>query len=152
VKPVEEYDDVRVDQVVVGSCTNGRIEDFRVAARVLGDQSVHPDVRFLCVPATMEVYIQMAREGLLEHFASRGAIVSAPTCGPCLGGHMGVLGIEEVGVYTTNRNFPGRAGHKSCQVYLASPAVAAATAITGRITHPSDVADEAIWEGAAEAA
>ena len=152
VSPVEEYDDVRVDQVVVGSCTNGRIEDFRVAARVLGDQKVHPDVRFLCVPATMEVFIQMAKEGLAEHFASAGAVVSAPTCGPCLGGHMGVLGVDEVAVYTTNRNFPGRAGHKSCQVYLASPAVAAATAVTGRITHPSDVADEAIWDGAAEAA
>ncbi len=131
--------DVPIDQVVIGSCTNGRLEDLREAARVLRGRRVHPRVRCLIIPATQEVYLRAAREGLLEAFVEAGAAVSAPTCGPCLGGHMGVLASGERCVATTNRNFVGRMGHPSSEVYLAGPAVAAASAVAGRVADPREV-------------
>lgn len=139
VKPVRELGDIRIDQVVIGSCTNGRLEDLQQAARVLKGRKVHPDVRLIVIPATYRIWEDALREGLLEIFLSAGAVISPPTCGPCLGGHMGVLGKGERAVATTNRNFPGRMGHRESEVYLANPAVAAASAITGRITHPEEV-------------
>ncbi len=140
VRPVGELDDVEIDQVVIGSCTNGRIEDLRVAAQVLKGKKVAPYVRLIVIPATQGVYLQAMREGLIETFVEAGAAVSTPTCGPCLGGHMGVLAEGERALATTNRNFVGRMGHPKSEVYLAGPAVAAATAVTGRITHPEEVA------------
>ncbi|MGC8843348.1 MAG: 3-isopropylmalate dehydratase large subunit [bacterium] len=139
VKPVKELTNIRIDQVVIGSCTNGRMEDLRKAARILKGRKVHPDVRLIVIPATQRIWEESAKEGLLEIFASAGAAISPPTCGPCLGGHMGVLGKGERAVATTNRNFPGRMGHKESEVYLASPYVAAASAIKGRIAHPEEV-------------
>ncbi|MGE5590682.1 MAG: 3-isopropylmalate dehydratase large subunit [Bacillota bacterium] len=139
-RPISEVGDVPVDQVFIGSCTNGRIEDLRVAASLLRGNKVHDGVRCLIIPATQGVYLQAMREGLLEVFLEAGAAVSTPTCGACLGGHMGVLAEGERCLSTTNRNFPGRMGHPKAEVYLASPAVAAATAITGRIAHPREVA------------
>jgi len=141
VHPVSEARDIRVDQAVIGSCTNGRLEDLRLAARVLGGRSVHPQVRLIVIPGTQEIYLQAMREGLLEMFAEAGAVVSPPTCGPCLGGHMGVLAKGECAISTTNRNFVGRMGHPESQVYLAGPAVAAASAVLGRIAHPREVAE-----------
>jgi 3-isopropylmalate/(R)-2-methylmalate dehydratase large subunit len=135
-KPVREVEPVPVDQVVIGSCTNGRIEDFRVAAKVLGKHSIHPEVRMIIIPATQDVYLKLINEGLAAQFVNAGAVISPPTCGPCIGGHMGILGENEVGVYTTNRNFYGRNGAKSSKVYLAGPAVAAASAVRGKITDP----------------
>jgi len=140
-RDVREYSDVAIDQVVIGSCTNGRIEDLRVAAKVLGDKKVDSEVRLIVIPATQEVYAQALREGLLEVFVEAGAAVSTPTCGPCLGGHMGVLAEGERALSTTNRNFTGRMGHTKSEVYLCGPAVAAASAVTGKITHPDEVAD-----------
>ncbi|MFC1493598.1 3-isopropylmalate dehydratase large subunit [candidate division KSB1 bacterium] len=134
--PISQIGDVRVDQVVVGSCTNGRIEDFRMAAEVLGDKQVHPRVRLIIIPGTQEIALQLINEGLAEKFIKAGAVISPPTCGPCIGAHMGILADEEVGLYTTNRNFRGRNGHTSSRVYLAGPAVAGATAITGKISDP----------------
>jgi 3-isopropylmalate/(R)-2-methylmalate dehydratase large subunit len=139
VKPVKELTHIRIDQVVIGSCTNGRLEDLRRAARVLKGKKVHPDVRLIVIPATQRIWEESLKEGLLDIFSSAGAVVSPPTCGPCLGGHMGVLGKGERAVATTNRNFPGRMGHKDSEVYLASPTVAAASAIKGRIAHPEEV-------------
>jgi len=138
-KPVSEYRDVRIDQVVIGSCTNGRITDLRSAAAVLKGRKVAPPVRAIIIPATQEVYAQALREGLLEIFIAAGAAVSTPTCGPCLGGHMGVLAAGERALATTNRNFVGRMGHKDSEVYLCGPAVAAASAVTGVITHPDEL-------------
>lgn len=139
VRPVREAGDIVLDQVVIGSCTNGRIEDFREAARVLKGRRVHPSVRLLIIPATQEVYSMALKEGLTEIFIEAEAAVSTPTCGPCLGGHMGILAPGEKALATTNRNFVGRMGHPASEVYLGSPAVAAASAITGRITHPEEV-------------
>ena len=139
-RPVSEVGDVPVDQVFIGSCTNGRIEDLRIAAGLLRGRRVHDGVRCLVIPATQGVYLQALREGLLEVFIEAGAAVSTPTCGACLGGHMGVLAEGERCLSTTNRNFPGRMGHPRAEVYLAGPAVAAATAIKGRIVHPEEVA------------
>jgi 3-isopropylmalate/(R)-2-methylmalate dehydratase large subunit len=139
VKPVKELTHIRIDQVVIGSCTNGRLEDLRRAARILKGKKVHPDVRLIVIPATQRIWEESLKEGLLEIFSSAGAVVSPPTCGPCLGGHMGVLGKGERAVATTNRNFPGRMGHKDSEVYLANPSVAAASAIKGRIAHPEEV-------------
>jgi 3-isopropylmalate/(R)-2-methylmalate dehydratase large subunit len=139
VKPVKELTHIRIDQVVIGSCTNGRLDDLRRAARVLKGKKVHPDVRLIVIPATQRIWEESLKEGLLDIFSSAGAVVSPPTCGPCLGGHMGVLGKGERAVATTNRNFPGRMGHKDSEVYLASPTVAAASAIKGRIAHPEEV-------------
>ena len=141
-RPVEEAEDIRIDQVVIGSCTNGRLSDLRVAAKILRGKRVHPEVRLIVFPATQEIYLNALKEGLLEVFVEAGAAVSTPTCGPCLGGHMGILAEGERALATTNRNFPGRMGHPKSEVYLASPAVAAASAITGKITHPARVAGE----------
>lgn len=139
VRPVGEAGDVSIDQVVIGSCTNGRIEDMREAALILKGRRVHPSVRLLVIPATQEVYAAALREGLMDIFIDAEAAVSTPTCGPCLGGHMGILAPGERALATTNRNFVGRMGHPSSEVYLSSPAVAAASALTGRITHPEEV-------------
>lgn len=130
---------VAVDQVVIGSCTNGRIEDLRAAASILRGRRVAPGVRCIVFPATQKIYLQAMREGLLEAFIEAGAIVSTPTCGPCLGGHMGVLAEGERAIATTNRNFVGRMGHPKSEVYLASPATAAASAVVGRIVDPGEV-------------
>jgi 3-isopropylmalate/(R)-2-methylmalate dehydratase large subunit len=137
-RAVEEMN-CRVDQVVIGSCTNGRIEDMRVAAHILKGRKVHKGVRCLIIPATPAVLKQCSIEGLVEIFIEAGAAVCTPTCGPCLGGHMGVLASGERALATTNRNFVGRMGHPESEVYLAGPAVAAATAIAGRICHPDGI-------------
>jgi 3-isopropylmalate/(R)-2-methylmalate dehydratase large subunit len=142
VKGVRSLAKVKIDQAVIGSCTNGRLEDLRIAAHILKGKKVAPYVRLIVIPATQEIYLQALREGLLEIFVEAGAAVSTPTCGPCLGGHMGVLGAGEVAIATTNRNFVGRMGHPTSQVYLANPAVAAASAIKGKITHPEEVVDK----------
>jgi len=136
VKPISETEKVRIDQVVIGSCTNGRIEDFRAAAGLLKGKTIAPYVRMIAIPATQEIYLQMMNEGLLEVFLRAGATISPPTCGPCIGGHMGILAENEVGLYTTNRNFKGRNGHTTSRVFLSSPLVAAASALTGVITDP----------------
>jgi 3-isopropylmalate/(R)-2-methylmalate dehydratase large subunit len=138
-KPVSQVKDVKIDQSVIGSCTNGRIEDLRIAAGILKNHRVHTGVRCIVIPGTQQVYLDALKEGLIEIFVRAGAAFSTPTCGPCLGGHMGVLAEGERCVSTTNRNFVGRMGHTKSEVYLASPAVAAASAITGRITHPDEV-------------
>ena len=137
--PVEELSDVVIDQVVIGSCTNGRISDLRVAAKLLHGKRVAPNVRLIVIPATQAIYMQALKEGLIETFVEAEAVFSTPTCGPCLGGHMGILAEGEKALSTTNRNFVGRMGHPKSEVYLCSPAVAAASAITGCITHPNDV-------------
>ena len=137
--PAEELSHIKIDQVVIGSCTNGRISDMRIAAQILQGRKVHPSVRLLIFPATQETYLQAVREGLMDVFIGAGAAVSTPTCGPCLGGHAGVLAEGERCLSTTNRNFPGRMGHPKSEVYLSSPAVAAASAVTGRITHPEEL-------------
>ena len=141
VAPASECGDIRIDQVVIGSCTNGRIEDLRVAAEVLGCRKVAPHVRLIVIPATQTIYKLAMREGLVEIFIDAGAAVSTPTCGPCLGGHMGCLAKGERAVATTNRNFVGRMGHPESEVYLAGPAVAAASAVAGRIASPGEVAE-----------
>ncbi len=139
VRPVEEIGNIPVDQVVIGSCTNGRITDLRQAADILKGKKVHPYVRLIIIPATQEVYKEAMREGLFEVFLEAGAAISTPTCGPCLGGHMGVLAEGERAVATTNRNFVGRMGHPKSEVYLSNPYVAAASAVAGRIAHPREV-------------
>ncbi len=136
-KTVDEItDDIKIDQVVIGSCTNGRLDDMRIAARVLQGRHVAKGMRCIILPATQAIYMQAMEEGLLKTFIEAGAVVSTPTCGPCLGGYMGILAAGEKCVSTTNRNFVGRMGHVDSEVYLASPAVAAASAVTGRITDP----------------
>jgi 3-isopropylmalate/(R)-2-methylmalate dehydratase large subunit len=136
---VSEAREIRVDQSVIGSCTNGRLEDLRVAAQVLKGRKVHRDVRCIILPGTQQVYMDALKEGLIEIFIEAGAAVSTPTCGPCLGGYMGILAAGERSISTTNRNFRGRMGHPDSEVYLSNPAVAAATAITGYITAPQEV-------------
>jgi 3-isopropylmalate/(R)-2-methylmalate dehydratase large subunit len=138
VKPVRDVN-VEIDQAFLGSCTNGRIEDLRLAASILKRRKVHPSVRMIVVPASTRVYRQALEEGLVEIFINAGAFVSGPTCAACLGGHMGVLASGERCVSSTNRNFIGRMGHRDSEVYLANPAVVAASAITGKITHPDDI-------------
>jgi len=138
-RSIDEVGDIRIDQVVIGSCTNGRLEDLRMAAKVLKGSKVSSSVRAIIVPATQKIYLEAMKEGLLEIFIEAGAAVSTPTCGPCLGGHMGILAKGERAVATTNRNFVGRMGHPESEVYLASPAVAAASAITGKISTPEEV-------------
>ncbi|MCI9067594.1 MAG: 3-isopropylmalate dehydratase large subunit [Lachnospiraceae bacterium] len=135
-RSIDEAGEVAVDQVVIGSCTNGRMDDLRTAAKILEGRKVKKGVRTIVIPATQKIYLQAMEEGLLKTFIEAGAIVSTPTCGPCLGGYMGVLAEGERCVSTTNRNFVGRMGHVSSEVYLASPAVAAASAVTGRISGP----------------
>jgi 3-isopropylmalate/(R)-2-methylmalate dehydratase large subunit len=134
--PVEDAKNIAIDQVVIGSCTNGRISDLRIAAEILKNRHVKKGVRTIIFPATQDIYLQALKEGLIEVFIKAGAAVSTPTCGPCLGGHMGILAKGERAVATTNRNFVGRMGHVESEVYLASPAVAAASAVTGYITGP----------------
>ena len=138
-KTIDEVGEVKIDQVVIGSCTNGRICDLRIAAKVMKGKKIAKGMRCIIFPATQAIYLQALKEGLLETFVSAGAVVSTPTCGPCLGGHMGILAEGERAVATTNRNFVGRMGHTSSEVYLASPAVAAASAITGYISSPENV-------------
>lgn len=135
-RTADEIGDVKIDQVVIGSCTNGRISDLRIAAKILRGKKVADGVRVIIIPGTQQVYMDALREGLLEIFVEAGAVVSAPTCGPCLGGHMGVLASGERCVSTTNRNFVGRMGAKDSEVYLASPAVAAFSALEGKISCP----------------
>jgi 3-isopropylmalate/(R)-2-methylmalate dehydratase large subunit len=138
-RPVSEATEVSLDQVVIGSCTNGRLEDLEIAASLLKGKKVHPEIRLLVFPGTQQIYLDALRRGYIETFIEAGAVVSTPTCGPCLGGHMGILAKGEKALATTNRNFVGRMGHPESEVYLASPAVAAASAIKGRITAPWEV-------------
>lgn len=138
-RPVHQAGEVRIDQSIIGSCTNGRLEDLQVAADVLGGRRVHPNVRCIIIPGSQSVYLDALRQGLVEVLIEAGAAVSTPTCGPCLGGHMGVLAAGERAVSTTNRNFRGRMGHPESEVYLAGPAVAAASAVAGRIAHPGEL-------------
>lgn len=138
-RPVSQVGEVEIDQVVIGSCTNGRLEDLQIAAQILKGRQVHPRLRCIIIPGTRHVYLEALREGLIETFVNSGAVVSTPTCGPCLGGYMGVLAAGERCVSTTNRNFVGRMGSPESEVYLANPAVAAASAIAGRIASPEEV-------------
>jgi len=139
-RTIDNVGEVTIDQVVIGSCTNGRIEDLRVTAQILKDKTVDRRLRVIIFPATQKIYLQALQEGLIEIFVKAGAVVSTPTCGPCLGGHMGILAKGERALATTNRNFVGRMGHPESEVYLSSPAVAAASALTGKITNPEDLA------------
>ena len=138
-KPISEATHIKIDQSVIGSCTNGRIEDLRIAAGILKGRKVHRDVRLIVIPATQEIFLQSIKEGLTEIFVEAGGAVSTPTCGPCLGGHMGVLAAGERAVATTNRNFVGRMGHVKSEVYLANPAIAAASAVLGRLGSPEEL-------------
>ncbi|MBE5921800.1 MAG: 3-isopropylmalate dehydratase large subunit [Lachnospiraceae bacterium] len=138
-RTIDEVGEVVIDQVVIGSCTNGRIDDLRIAAKVMEGKKVAPGMRAIIFPATQAIYLQAIEEGLITTFIKAGAVVSTPTCGPCLGGHMGILAKGERAVATTNRNFVGRMGHPESEVYLASPAVAAASAITGKISDPEEL-------------
>ena len=135
-KTIDEVGDITIDQVVIGSCTNGRIDDLRCAAEILKGKKVAKGLRVIIIPATQKIYLQAMEEGLLKTFIEAGAVVSTPTCGPCLGGYMGILAAGEKCVSTTNRNFVGRMGHVDSEIYLASPAVAAASAVTGKISGP----------------
>ncbi len=136
VKPVSEVDKVEIDQAVIGSCTNGRLEDLRLAAQIFRNKRVKEGVRVLIIPASQKVYMDAMNEGLLETFIKAGALICNPCCGPCYGGHLGLLAAEEVCISTTNRNFVGRMGHPKAKIYLASPATVASSALTGRITNP----------------
>jgi 3-isopropylmalate/(R)-2-methylmalate dehydratase large subunit len=139
VKPVTQLKGIKLDQVVIGSCTNGWLSDLRIAANILKGRKIHPGLRMLIIPATQSIYMAALKERLIEIFIKAGGVVSAPTCGPCLGGHMGVLAEGERALATTNRNFVGRMGHPKSEVYLSNPIVAAASAIKGRIVHPEEV-------------
>lgn len=138
-KTIDEISDVKIDQVVIGSCTNGRYSDIKIASDLLKGKKVHKDVRCIVIPGSQEVYLECLKNGLIENFITAGAVFSTPTCGPCLGGYMGILAEGERCISTTNRNFVGRMGHHNSEVYLASPAVAAVSAITGYITNPENV-------------
>lgn len=138
-RTIDMVGDIRIDQVIIGSCTNGRLEDLRVAASILKGRRIHRDVRCIIIPATQKIWKQAMSEGLFDIFVDAGAAVSTPTCGPCLGGHMGILAKGERAVATTNRNFVGRMGHPESEVYLASPAIAAASAVAGRIASPDEL-------------
>lgn len=139
VRGISEIGEIKIDQVVIGSCTNGRIEDLQVAASLLKGHKIAKGVRCIVIPATQMVYLEALRQGIIEIFIKAGAAVSTPTCGPCLGGHMGVLAPGEKAVSTTNRNFIGRMGHPQSEVYLSNPAVAAASAIAGKIISPEEI-------------
>ena len=141
IKNVSELEGTEIDQVFIGSCTNGRMDDLRIAAKILEGKKVAKGIRVIVIPATQQIYLDAMTEGLIRTFIEAGAIVSTPTCGPCLGGYMGVLAEGERCISTTNRNFVGRMGHVESEVYLASPAVAAASAITGKISGPDEVMD-----------
>ena len=138
-KTIDQVEDIKIDQVVIGSCTNGRYEDLKTAYEIIKGKKVAKGVRCIIIPATQKVYLQALKEGFLEAFVEAGCVVSTPTCGPCLGGHMGILAKGERAVSTTNRNFVGRMGHVESEVYLASTAIAAASAITGKISDVSEV-------------
>ena len=138
-KPVSQVGNIEIDQVLIGSCTNGRLEDLEIAAGIIKGRQIHPAVRCIVIPGSQQVYLDALREGLMEIFIRAGAVVTTPTCGPCLGGHMGVLANGERCLATTNRNFVGRMGSPESEVYLANPAVAAASAITGKITSPEEI-------------
>lgn len=138
-KTIDQVEDIKIDQVVIGSCTNGRYEDLKTAYEIIKGKKVAKGVRCIIIPATQKVYLQALKEGFLEAFVEAGCVVSTPTCGPCLGGHMGILAKGERAVSTTNRNFVGRMGHVESEVYLSSPAIAAASAITGKISNVSEV-------------
>lgn len=138
-RTIDEAGEVKIDQAVIGSCTNGRMEDLRAAAAILKGRKVHSDVRCIIIPGTQQIYLDAMKEGLIETFIKAGAVVSTPTCGPCLGGHMGILAAGERAVATTNRNFVGRMGHVDSEVYLSNPAVAAASAVTGFLTDPASL-------------
>jgi 3-isopropylmalate/(R)-2-methylmalate dehydratase large subunit len=139
VHPVSASTHISIDQAFIGSCTNGRIEDLRIAAKILKGRKVHPYVRCIVIPASKKVYMQALKEGLIDIFLEAGCVVSVSTCGPCLGGHMGILAEGERCISTSNRNFPGRMGHPKSEAYLANPAVVAASAVLGRIAHPEEV-------------
>ena len=139
-RPVTQAGNIEINQAIIGSCTNGRIDDLRVAAQILKGKKIHPSVRCIVIPGSQQVYAEALNEGLIGIFIEAGAAVSTPTCGPCFGGHTGVLAGGERCISTTNRNFVGRMGHPKSEVYLANPAVAAASAVTGRISHPDEVA------------
>ena len=138
-KTIDEVEEIFIDQSVIGSCTNGRIDDLRVAASILKGRKVAKNVRCIVIPATQAIYLQAIKEGLIETFIEAGAVVSTPTCGPCLGGYMGILAEGEKCISTTNRNFVGRMGHVDSKIYLASPAIAAASVVTGKISSPEDL-------------
>lgn len=140
VRSISKVPDIKIDQVVIGSCTNGRIEDLAAAAEILANRQVHEDVRLIVIPGSQAVYLEAMKLGYVEIFIKAGGVVSTPTCGPCLGGHMGILAAGERAVATTNRNFRGRMGHVDSEVYLSGPAVAAASAVNGRISAPWEVA------------
>lgn len=140
-RTIDEVGDIKIDQVVIGSCTNGRMEDMRAAAKILAGKKVNWNVRCIIIPATQRIWKECMKEGLFDIFIDSGCAISTPTCGPCLGGHMGILAEGERAVSTTNRNFVGRMGHVKSEVYLASPAVAAASAIMGKISSPDEVMD-----------
>ena len=139
VKPVSELNELEINQVVIGMCTNGNIEDLRAAAEILKGRKIHPRVRAVIIPGSQKVYMDALHEGLIEIFVEAECSVSTPTCGPCLGGHMGVLAAGERCVSTSNRNFRGRMGHITSELYLANPYVAAASAVAGRIVSPADL-------------
>jgi 3-isopropylmalate/(R)-2-methylmalate dehydratase large subunit len=136
-KTIDEVGEVKIDQVVIGSCTNGRLEDLQVAAEILAGKKVAKGIRVIVIPATQQIYLDAMEAGYLRTFVEAGAVVSTPTCGPCLGGYMGILAAGERCISTTNRNFIGRMGHVDSEIYLASPAVAAASALTGYISEPT---------------
>ena len=138
-KPISQVGDVKIDQAIIGSCTNGRLSDLGITAEILKNRQVHPDVRLIVIPGTQEIYLEAMRLGYIETIIKAGGAVSTPTCGPCLGGHMGVLAEGERSISTTNRNFVGRMGHPSSEVYLSSPAIAAASAIQGKIVSPDSL-------------
>ncbi len=138
-RTIDEVGDIKIDQVIIGSCTNGRIEDMQVTAEILKDKKVAKNMRCIIFPGTQEIYLECVRKGYAEIFVKAGAVFSTPTCGPCLGGHMGILAAGERAVATTNRNFVGRMGHVESEIYLASPAVAAASAIAGKIFNPEQL-------------
>jgi 3-isopropylmalate/(R)-2-methylmalate dehydratase large subunit len=138
-RPISQVGEVPIDQAIIGSCTNGRLEDLQIAAELIKGRKIHPSVRCIVIPGSQEVYLEALRDGLIEDFVVAGAVVSTPTCGPCLGGHMGILAAGERSISTTNRNFVGRMGSPKSEVYLAGPAVAAASAILGRIAGPDEI-------------
>jgi len=138
-RPVSKAGDIKIDQAVIGSCTNGRLEDLQIAAKLIKGRKIHPDVRCIIIPGSQKVYLDSLKEGLIEIFIEAGAVVSTPTCGPCLGGHMGILAADERCISTTNRNFVGRMGSTESEVYLSNPAVAAASAVAGRIVSPEKI-------------
>lgn len=138
-KPISQVGEVKIDQAVIGSCTNGRLSDIKAAAEILDGRKVHPDVRLIVFPGTQEIYLESIEKGYIQAIIKAGGAVSTPTCGPCLGGHAGVLAKGERAISTTNRNFVGRMGHTESEVYLASPVIAAASAVLGRIASPDDI-------------